>query len=256
MRGVKPKKSLGQHFLTDSAVAQQIVDSLTAKANDAVLEIGPGTGVLTSFLFDKNFNFKAIELDRESVSYLQKTYPEDTQSVIHGDFLKINVAELFDGNFYIIGNFPYNISSQIFFKVLDHRNQVKEIVCMLQREVANRIISPPGNRTYGILSVFLQSYYTVEKIMDIPPEVFSPPPKVWSSVIRLQRNQIDQLDCNEKSFRRVVKTSFQMRRKTLRNALKGLNLPASIRSLEVMDKRAEQLSVDDFVSLTNLIESR
>ena len=254
MRNVKPKKALGQHFLTDANIARQIVDALTAKEKSPVLEIGPGTGILTALLLRKNFNLKAIDVDVDSVHFLRKKYPEFQASMIEGNFLKINIDHLFSTEFSIIGNFPYNISSQIFFKVLDHKDQILEIVCMLQREVANRIISPPGNRTYGILSVFLQSYYDMEKITDVSPDVFSPPPKIWSSVIRLKRNQKIQLQCNEKLFRSVVKMSFQMRRKTLRNALKGLNLPASITGLELLSKRAEQLTVSDFESLTDLIE--
>ncbi len=253
MRKVKAKKGLGQHFLTDPTVAGQIVDALTMDKNRSVVEIGPGTGVLTELLLNKDIDLRAIDVDGESIRFLKEKYPEFQHLMIQGDFLKIDINLLFNSEFSIIGNFPYNISSQIFFKVLDNRNQINEIVCMLQREVADRIISPPGNRTYGILSVFLQAFYDTEKIIDVPPEVFRPPPKVWSSVIRLKRNEKKDLQCDEKLFRHVVKTGFQMRRKTLRNALKGLNLPASITQLELLDKRAERLSVGDFEFLTNLI---
>ncbi|MEM7299296.1 MAG: 16S rRNA (adenine(1518)-N(6)/adenine(1519)-N(6))-dimethyltransferase RsmA [Bacteroidota bacterium] len=251
---VKPKKSLGQHFLKDENIAERIVEALTAKPAMNVLEIGPGTGVLTKYLLNKEFQFKAIDLDTQSIDYLRKNYPL-TDNLIRGDFLKMAMGDLFQGPISIIGNFPYNISSQIFFKVLDHRDQVDEVVCMLQREVADRIVSPPGNRTYGILSVLLQCYYDAEKLFDVAPEVFDPPPKVWSSVIRLKRNQVTSLDCDEKLFKKVVKMGFQMRRKTLRNALKGLNLPAEMVQSKTFDKRAEQLSVSDYEHLTQLIES-
>jgi len=253
MRKVKAKRALGQHFLLDNNIAGQIVDSLSGTSLP-VLEIGPGTGVLTELLLKKPISLKAVELDRESVQFLKNKFPEHQAKFIQGDFLKTDINSFYTTPFSIIGNFPYNISSQIFFKVLDHKDQVAEVVCMLQREVADRIISPPGNRTCGILSVFLQAYYNMEKITDVPPEVFSPPPKVWSSVIRLRRNEISELDCSEKLFRMVVKMSFQMRRKTLRNALKGLNLPVSITELELLNQRAEQLSVRDFESLVQLIE--
>lgn len=254
MRKVRAKKGLGQHFLADPLIAGQIVDSLSINGSPSVVEIGPGTGVLTELLLEKDIHLKAIDIDGESIRFLKEKFPKYENIMIQGDFLKIAVDQLFKSKFSIIGNFPYNISSQIFFKVLDHKDRVNEIVCMLQREVADRIISPPGNRTYGILSVFLQSFYHMEKITDVPPEVFRPPPKVWSSVVRLKRNEKKELQCDEKLFRSVVKMSFQMRRKTLRNALKGLNLPASITELELLDKRAERLSVSDFEFLTNLID--
>ncbi|MEQ9426307.1 MAG: 16S rRNA (adenine(1518)-N(6)/adenine(1519)-N(6))-dimethyltransferase RsmA [Cyclobacteriaceae bacterium] len=255
MGSVKAKKHLGQHFLKDEGIAFDITNALDSAENQNVLEIGPGTGVLTKYLIERDINLKAIEFDRESVKFLQKNYPLLSGNLISGDFLHYPVKEIFDDAFSVIGNFPYNISSQIFFKILDHQDQVKEVVCMLQREVANRIVSPPGSREYGILSVLLQVYYDMEKLFDVSPEVFDPPPKVWSSVIKLKRNNSEGVKCDPKAFKRVVKMGFQMRRKTLRNALKGLNLPASITNLEVFNKRAEQLSVSDFENLTQLIES-
>jgi len=253
---VKPKKHLGQHFLKDQNIASKIVQALTLHCSyQQVLEVGPGTGVLTQFLIgDDRFQTSLIELDHESVRYLQKHYPKLKGNIHHLDFLNTDLALLMTGPFAVIGNFPYNISSQIFFKILDIKNQVPEIVCMLQKEVADRLNSPPGSKAYGILSVLLQAYYDIEYLFTVEPGVFHPPPKVRSGVIRLRRNTTTELGCEERLFRRLVKQSFQTRRKTLRNALKPLNLPQTIRGLSVLDKRAEQLSVDDFVALTNKIE--
>ena len=250
---VRPKKHLGQHFLTDQDVAQRIVNSLTQHgAYEQVLEIGPGTGVLTQFLVrEGRYHTAVMEIDHESVVYLQKHYPG--LPIIEQDFLRANLSEMVYGPFAVIGNFPYNISSQIFFRILDERDRVPEVVGMLQKEVAERISAPPGNKTYGILSVLLQAYYTIEYLFTVEPHVFHPPPKVRSAVIRLQRNTTQQLDCDEVLFKKIVKQGFQNRRKTLRNALKPLNLPDHIRPAPVFDKRAEQLSVDDFVALTQLI---
>ena len=250
---VRPKKHLGQHFLTDHDIAQRIVDSLTQhRAYEQVLEVGPGTGVLTQFLVrEERYRTTVMEIDHESVLYLQKHYPR--LPIIEQDFLKANLSELVYGPFAVIGNFPYNISSQIFFRILDERDRIPEVVGMLQKEVAERISAPPGNKTYGILSVLLQAYYTIEYLFTVEPHVFHPPPKVRSAVIRLQRNATQQLDCDEALFKKIVKQGFQNRRKTLRNALKPLNLPDHIRPAPVFDKRAEQLSVDDFVALTQLI---
>ena len=250
---VRPKKHLGQHFLTDQDVAQRIVDSLTQHgAYEQVLEIGPGTGVLTQFLVrEGRYRTAVMEIDHESVVYLQKHYPG--LPIIEQDFLRSNLSEMVYGPFAVIGNFPYNISSQIFFRILDERQRVPEVVGMLQKEVAERISAPPGNKTYGILSVLLQAYYDIEYLFTVEPHVFHPPPKVRSAVIRLQRNATQQLDCDEALFKKIVKQGFQNRRKTLRNALKPLNLPDYIRQAPVFDKRAEQLSVDDFVALTQLI---
>jgi len=252
---VRPKKSLGQHFLKDENIARNIVDELVLDdLNPRVIEIGPGTGVLTKYLFQiKDIDLRLIEIDRESVAYLKRSYPNLKGKIIEGDFLELDLSDIFSEPSSIIGNFPYNISSQIFFKVLDHRNKVHQVVGMLQKEVAERIASPPGSKTYGILSVLLQAFYDIELLFKVPPGVFFPPPKVMSAVIRLKRNEVDKLDCDEIQFRKIVKQAFQMRRKTLRNALKNLNLPASISTLPILDKRAEQLAVEDFILLTKLI---
>jgi len=249
---VRPKKFLGQHFLRDEQIAQKIVSSLDLKDGiNHVVEIGPGTGVLTKYLIrDENIRLQAVELDRESVPFLKTAYPDMAQHIIEADVLKLDWNQLGEEQYAVIGNFPYNISSQIFFKVLEHRDKVEQVVCMLQKEVAERIASPKGSKVYGILSVLLQAYYDIEFLFKVPPGVFFPPPKVMSAVIRLKRNKIEKLDCDEVLFKVLVKQGFQNRRKTLRNALKRLNLPASITSLPMLDKRAEQLSVDDFVSLT------
>lgn len=251
---VRPKKFLGQHFLKDKSIAQKIVDALALPSRQAVLEIGPGTGVLTELLLKRDdIDLKVIEIDRESVSYLSAQYLSLTGRIISGDFLEVPVKEIFPERFNIIGNFPYNISSQIFFKVLEHRDQVKQVVCMLQKEVAERIAEKEGNKTYGILSVLLQTYYDIEYLFKVPPGVFHPPPKVMSAVIRLTRNTRQQLPCSETLFVKVVKQGFQNRRKTLRNALKTFNLPMAVSALPIFDQRAEQLSVDEFIALTKLI---
>ncbi len=251
---VRPKKSLGQHFLKDMGIARQIVEALPLDP-PCILEIGPGTGVLTQYLSSiKNVDLKLIEIDRDSVAYLKKNQPTWRDKIIEGDFLAIDIANIFKDKFSIIGNFPYNISSQIFFKSLQHRDQIMHIVCMLQLEVAERIASKHGNKTYGILSVLLQAYYNIELLFKVPPHVFNPPPKVTSAVIRLVRNERKELGCNEILFVQVVKQGFNTRRKTLRNALKNLNLTIEITAMPVFDKRAEQLSVEDFIQLTLLIE--
>lgn len=218
------------------------------------MEIGPGTGVLTQYLLKKELNLKVAEIDRDSVAHLKEHFPQLSDNIIEGDILDYEWSGLFDDNFNVIGNFPYNISSQIFFKVLDHRQKVDQVVCMLQKEVADRIASPKGSKVYGILSVLLQAYYDVEMLFRVPPGVFFPPPKVMSAVIRLKRNETRSLDCDEAMFVTIVKQGFQNRRKTLRNALKRLNLPASIMSLPLLDLRAEQLGVSDFVFLTQQIQ--
>lgn len=254
---VKPKKSLGQHFLKDQDIAARIVQALTRHQEyKQILEIGPGTGVLTRWLIDvPGLELYLIEIDRESVAYLYQKYPDLQARIFQQDFLKTDLSALLSGTFGIIGNFPYNISSQIFFKVLEERHRIPEVVCMLQKEVADRISAAHGNKTYGILSVLLQAYYDIEYLFTVEPHVFHPPPKVRSAVIRLQRNQTVQLDCDEVLFKKVVKQGFQNRRKTLRNALKPLHLPENIRQLGVLDKRAEQLSVQNFVELTQNIEA-
>ncbi|MBU2912728.1 MULTISPECIES: 16S rRNA (adenine(1518)-N(6)/adenine(1519)-N(6))-dimethyltransferase RsmA [Reichenbachiella] len=258
MAYVKPKKRLGQHFLTDLSIAENIVSALTgAEHNANVLEIGPGTGVLSDFLIEKASIQKLVllDLDKESIDFLEKKYEGKDAEIRFADFLREDLNTMFDGqSFSVIGNFPYNISSQIFFKVLDYKDQVDEVVCMLQKEVAVRIASREGNKDYGILSVLLQAYYDIDYLFTVPPTVFNPPPKVNSGVIKLKRNQVTDLGCDEKMFKRVVKAGFQMRRKTLRNAMKPLALPEEITAQEVFNKRAEQLSVDDFIALTKLVQ--
>jgi 16S rRNA (adenine1518-N6/adenine1519-N6)-dimethyltransferase len=253
---VRPKKSLGQHFLKDKGVAERIVEALQLpESAQQVVEIGPGTGVLTQFLV-KNpaVNLQLVEIDRDSVAYLKEHYPNLTSKITEGDFLELDLAAKFSSSLFIIGNFPYNISSQIFFKILEHRNQVLQVVCMLQKEVADRIAEKPGSKTYGILSVLLQAYYDVTYLFKVPPGVFFPPPKVMSAVIRLTRNNRMQLGCDEVLFKTVVKQAFQNRRKTLRNALKILNLPPSLVAHPLMEKRAEQLNVEQFIFLTGQLE--
>ena len=254
MTKVRPKKFLGQHFLHDQSIARRIVGSLeVTNEKSKVLEIGPGMGVLTKFLIALNsIDLKVIEIDRDSVAYLKTHYPG--LEVIEGDFLEADIGRIFPDNFAIIGNFPYNISSQIFFRILENRSLVDQVVCMLQKEVADRIAAPSGNKVYGILSVLLQAYYDIDYLFKVQPGVFTPPPKVLSAVIRLKRNNVVELPCNEDLFVRVVKQGFNMRRKTLRNALKNLNLAAEISALKIMDKRAEQLSVNEFINLTQLID--
>lgn len=251
MAHVRPKKHLGQHFLHDENIARKIVDSLTGFGDyKTLIEIGAGTGVLTKYLFQKNeFKTVIIEIDTESVEYLQQHFPEHKSQVLNKDFLKFPFKEKFSEPVGIIGNFPYNISSQIFFKVLENRNLVPEVVGMIQKEVAVRIASPPGNKDYGILSVLLQAFYDIEYLFTVSPGVFIPPPKVNSGVIRLKRNSTEKLDCDETFFFKVVKTAFNQRRKTLRNALKPL-LNEETKSLAILDKRAEQLGVEEFVALT------
>jgi len=252
---VRAKKHLGQHFLNDDSIAQDIVASLTLhNGYKNVLEIGPGMGVLTKYLLENDkLNTYVIEIDKESIEYLNTNFPKLDDHILSGDYLKLDVRQQIGNNHAVIGNFPYNISSQIFFKILEDKAQVPEIVCMLQKEVAERLASPPGNKSYGILSVLLQAYYQIEYLFTVEPDKFNPPPKVRSGVIRLRRNEIESLDCDEKLFKRVIKQGFQNRRKTLRNALKPLNLPGQIEKMELLNKRAEQLSVDDFVGLTQEI---
>lgn len=253
---VRPKKSLGQHFLNDEGVAYKITESLQVTDIQKVLEIGPGMGVLTKYLLkNKSLDLKVIEIDRDSVAYLTKHFEELAGRIVEGDFLESDLNKIFEGAFSIIGNFPYNISSQIFFKALSERARVHQIVCMLQKEVAERIASKHGNKTYGILSVLLQTYYDIEFLFKVPPGVFTPPPKVMSAVIRLTRNTRQSLPCNEELFTKVVKAGFNQRRKTLRNALKNLPLNSQLVTLPVFDKRAEQLSVEDFITLTTVIEN-
>lgn len=251
MSYIKPKKSLGQHFLNDQNIARKIVDSLGTDTPD-VLEIGPGMGVLTQYLLKRSeLNLRVIEIDRESVAYLHQNFPE-LEHIWSDDFLKVDLSSRFDGAFSIIGNFPYNISSQIFFRVLEMRNQIPEVVGMLQKEVAERIASKHGNKSYGILSVLLQAFYDIEYLFTVPEHVFVPPPKVKSAVIRIKRNHRDTLPCSEKFFVEVVKAAFNLRRKMLRNSLKLISTELPER---YADKRPEQLSVKDFIELTTEIEN-
>lgn len=254
---VKAKKYLGQHFLTDHNIAQKIVKSLTLRKHyHKVLEIGPGTGILTQYLLNHNeFQTYVIEIDIESVDYLKKTFPELIPNLIHADFLTLKPEEYFQEPFAIIGNFPYNISSQILFQVLNYRNQIPEVVGMFQKEVAERIASPPKNKTYGILSVLTQAFYHIEYLFTVNETVFNPPPKVKSAVIRLTRNEREKLPCDEKLFFKIVKTAFNQRRKTLKNALKSI-LPENSPFHSLLTKRAEELNVDEFILLTQFIELR
>jgi 16S rRNA (adenine1518-N6/adenine1519-N6)-dimethyltransferase len=252
---VRAKKFLGQHFLHDQRAAQKIVDALDLPAEkNPTLEIGPGMGMLTQYLVKKDtVDLKLIEIDRDSVKYLKDHYPALTDRIIEGDFLELDLEATFAGKFSIIGNFPYNISSQIFFKALEHKHQVDQVVCMLQKEVADRIASKHGNKTYGILSVLLQAFFDIRVLFKVPPGAFSPPPKVMSAVIRLKRNNVVNLPCDEALFFQVVKQGFNNRRKTLRNALKNLNLAEAVTALPLLDQRAEQLPVESFIYLTQLI---
>lgn len=250
---VRPKKHLGQHFLKDQNIASKIADALTGHGGyKDVLEVGPGTGVLTQFLLQKEYKVHAVEMDTESVTYLKENFIQLTDNLIEGDFLKLDFNGITEGSLCLIGNFPYNISSQIFFKVLDNRNKVPESIGMIQKEVADRIAAPPGSKTYGILSVLLQAYYDIDYLFKVPPGVFHPPPKVDSAVIRLRRNSVEQLDCDEKLFVRVVKAAFNQRRKTLRNALKTFTF-ATAPDEHLLTLRAERLSVEDFVHITKCI---
>jgi len=249
---IKAKKHLGQHFLHDLNIAQKIVKSLP-ETEEAVIEIGPGTGVLTQYLIDKE-NFKAFDIDRESIDFLKEKYPQHAHKISFQDFLEADLNTIIAEKYYnIIGNFPYNISTQIMFKVLDHRNNINYVVGMFQREVAQRIAEKPGSKTYGILSVLLQAFYKIEYLFTVHEQVFTPPPKVKSAVIRLTRNATHSLNCNEDLFFKVVKASFNQRRKTVRNSVKSLSGNHTIDSV-YLDKRAEQLSVNEFVELTNAIE--
>lgn len=250
---VTPKKSLGQHFLKDDSIAQDIVECLTLHHHyRKVLEIGAGTGVLTKFLLNRtDIDFQLVEIDTESVNYLKNVLKVAPQKIIAGDFLALDLAKQFgESPLGIIGNFPYNISSQIFFQVLAHRQQVQEVVCMLQKEVAERIAAEHSNKTYGILSVLLQAFYTIEYKFTVHEHVFNPPPKVKSAVIRLARNEVQNLPCDEKLFTQIVKAGFNQRRKTLRNALKVLGVPTHLQEHPFLEKRAEQLSVQDFINFT------
>ena len=254
MNKVRAKKFLGQHFLKDKNIAEKIVDSLIFKNLDRVLEIGPGMGILSKFLLKKDYNTSFIEIDDESVEYLNKNFPEMEGKIIHQDFLKMDIQRLQNENIAIIGNFPYNISSQILFKLYENRNKVKELVGMFQLEVAKRVISKPGNKVYGILSVLIQAFYHTSEILTLEPEAFDPPPRVKSMVIHLERNDVIELDCDEKLFFRVIKSTFNHRRKTIRNSLKSLMNRTDVQS-EYLGQRPEQLSVEEFINLTNEVKT-
>lgn len=246
MKSVRAKKSLGQHFLNDEGIARDIVDALQTR-NAHVLEIGPGMGVLTQFLMEKrDIDFKVVELDRESVEYLRQRFPSLVPHIIPADFLKLDLAEMYTSPVSIIGNFPYNISSQILFKILENKDLVTESVGMFQKEVAERIASAPGKKMYGILSVLLQAFFDIDYLFTVHEHSFNPPPKVKSAVIRLRRNPDKHLNCDETLFKMVVKTAFNQRRKTLRNSLKTLQFPEGFLADEIFAKRPEQLSVADF----------
>ena len=259
---VKAKKHLGQHFLRDLDASKRIADLLSGHGGyDTVLEIGPGMGVLTQFILPKGeYKTYVVEIDRESVAYLKVNFPVLEGRIVEVDFLRMNLQEWYQsvqsgtpkGRFALIGNYPYNISSQILFKALDYRDLIPEIIGMFQKEVALRIAAPPGKKDYGILSVLLQAFYDIEYSFSVPPGAFDPPPKVQSGVVRLKRNNVQKLDCDEKRFIQVVKAGFNQRRKTLRNALKPLGINFND---PLLDKRAEQLSVADFVRLTQLVEN-
>ncbi|WMJ74522.1 16S rRNA (adenine(1518)-N(6)/adenine(1519)-N(6))-dimethyltransferase RsmA [Cytophagaceae bacterium ABcell3] len=258
MERVRAKKHLGQHFLRDKGIAADIVAALEPQNRfKYVLEIGPGTGVLTDILVKRtDIDLSVIELDKESVAFLKENKILSPEKIIEGDFLKLDIQQLFNGPFGLIGNFPYNISSQIFFKVLENKEIVPEVVCMIQKEVAQRIASPHGNKDYGILSVLLQAFYDIKYLFTVDENVFIPPPKVKSAVIRLTRNSRETLPCDEVFFIKLVKQAFSTRRKTLRNALKPYGISAELSKDPIFDKRAEQLSVDAFIDLAVRIKQK
>ena len=252
---VKAKKYIGQHFLNDENIAEKIADTLSLNGYKKVLEIGPGMGILTKYLLKKDVVTYVIEIDSESVSYLKDSYLNLSPRIIEKDFLKYDLNGIFkEEPFAIIGNFPYNISTQIVFKTLEMRHQIPEFSGMFQKEVAQRICSKEGSKVYGILSVLTQAFYNAEYLFTVSPSVFNPPPKVDSGVLRLTRKENYSLDCDENLLFKVVKTAFQQRRKTLRNSLKTFNLSESLREDAIFDKRPEQLSVQEFISLTQLVE--
>ena len=256
MRAVKPKKFLGQHFLKDLKVAQDIADTVDVVPELPILEVGPGMGVLTQFLVKKQRPVKVVEVDFESVAYLREAFPSLEDHIIEDDFLKMHLERVFDGKqFALTGNYPYNISSQIFFKMLENKNLIPCCTGMIQKEVAERIAAGPGSKTYGILSVLIQAWYHVEYLFTVSETVFNPPPKVKSAVIRMTRNETQELGCDEKLFKQVVKTTFNQRRKTLRNSIKPiLGKDCPLCEDVLFNKRPEQLSVAEFISLTNNVE--
>ena len=259
MKQVRPKKNLGQHFLIDLGIAKRIADTVDAYPDIPVLEVGPGMGVMTQYLVDKPRDLKVVEIDRESVAYLNEHFPRLQQNIIGADFLRMSLDDVFDGRqFVLTGNYPYDISSQIFFKMIDNKDLIPCCTGMIQREVALRIASEPGNKAYGILSVLIQAWYDVEYLFTVDETVFNPPPKVKSAVIRMTRNKVTDLGCDEKLFKRLVKTVFNQRRKMLRVSLRQMfATPPSngFYQQEVMTKRPEQLSVSQFVELTNIVQA-
>ena len=261
MKQVRPKKNLGQHFLTDLNVAKAIADTVDACPEIPVLEVGPGMGVLTQYLTQKERPVKVVEIDRESVEYLNEAYPMLRDNILGEDFLRMDLSKIFEGRqFVLTGNYPYDISSQIFFKMLDNRDLIPCCTGMIQHEVALRMASQPGNKQYGILSVLIQAWYDVEYLFTVDEHVFNPPPKVKSAVIRMTRNSVEKLGCDEALFKRVVKTVFNQRRKMLRVSLRqifgGLDSKDSFFANEIMTKRPEQLTIEQFVDLTNLVDSK
>lgn len=256
MKLVKPKKFLGQHFLKDLQVAKDIADTIDTCPDIPVLEVGPGMGVLTQYLIPKKRPLKVVELDFESVAYLKENFRELGDNIIEQDFLKMDLSALFEGkSFVLTGNYPYNISSQIFFKMLDNKEIIPCCTGMIQKEVAERIAAKPGNKTYGILSVLIQAWYNVEYLFTVHEHVFNPPPKVKSAVIRMTRNEIKDLGCDEKLFKQIVKTTFNQRRKTLRNSISSiLDKENPLSADPIFNKRPEQLSVNEFIELTNRVE--
>ena len=259
MKQVRPKKNLGQHFLTDLNIAKRIADTVDACPDIPVLEVGPGMGVMTQYLVEKPRPFKVVEIDRESVAYLQENFPRLNDNIIGGDFLRMDLREVFDGQqFVLTGNYPYDISSQIFFKMLDNKDLIPCCTGMIQHEVAVRMASQPGNKQYGILSVLIQAWYNIEYLFTVEPGVFNPPPKVQSAVIRMTRNEVTDLGCDEQLFRRVVKATFNQRRKMLRVSLRqifdsGHPAPAGFFEADIMTRRPEQLSIPQFIELTNMV---
>lgn len=252
---VRAKKNLGQHFLRDDEIADRIAATLDNFPSLPVLEVGPGTGMLTRFLLKREKDLTVVEIDRESIDYLKINFPELRDRIIQQDFLRMDLSRYYDGEFCVIGNYPYNISSQIFFKVIDHREQIPCCSGMIQKEVAERMVASPGSKSYGILTVLLQAWYDIEYLFTVNEQAFIPPPKVKSAVIRLTRNKRKRLDCNEKLFKTVVKTSFNQRRKMLRNSIKSLLSDESpLPDDPMLTKRPEQLSIEQFVQLTNLLE--
>ena len=256
MKKVKAKKHLGQHFLIDESIAQKTAEAIRLTSYKKVLEIGPGMGVLTQFLVQRNdIETFVVEIDKESVTYLKEHYPILDEKIIEGDFLKLNLNDYFNEPFAVVGNFPYNISSQILFKTLEYRDMIPEFAGMFQKEVAERVAAKHGNKTYGVISVLVQAYYDVEYLFTVNENVFNPPPKVKSGVMRMVRKQ-EPLGCDDKLFKTIVKASFGQRRKTMRNSLKGLEIPDSLIGHKFLTLRPEQMSVQDFVELTHFFEEK